>query len=56
MLPSQETLRELDEAVRRIIDLELQVKLLTARLEDLRAEVRTAGTRQALLNGLGKRR
>jgi hypothetical protein len=39
-----------------VADLLLHVKLLDARIEDLRSEIRTSTTRQAMLNGLGRRK
>lgn len=35
-------------------DLKLQVKLLNARIDDLRAELRTEGTRRAVLSNLDR--
>ena len=48
-----EIIREVMKA--EIADLLLHIKLLTARINDLRAEMRTEGTRRALLKGLDKR-
>ena len=55
-LATVETKIERGDLQGAVTDLMLHVKLLIARVEDLRTEVRTQATRKALLTGLDKRR